>query len=189
MFAKGSARTDYGYFPNHGGGHYVPGRTCVNRASQIAIGVMISYFVNCKYAVKFLTLPIVNFKFERVQMALGSISTQAADGVGIHIHAGVNIWRIPFGFQLVPAGIMVFGLWTVRVGPWTQTNLLVQVIYGLYSNRNHPVGLLLLADMKKRSRILHTCDEKVSILRVFCMRWRKSRLQLWKNKKLVVALV
>jgi len=38
-------------------------------------------------------------------------------GVGIHIPSGVNVWRIPFGFQLVPAGIMVIGLLTVKESP------------------------------------------------------------------------
>ena len=32
------------------------------------------------------------------------------DGVNIHVKSGPGIWRIPFGFQLVPAGIMCFGL-------------------------------------------------------------------------------
>lgn len=64
---------------------------------------MISYFVNCKYLVRlsFLSLIYLDHVY--------------AVGVGIHIHTGVNIWRIPFGFQLVPAGIMVIGLFTVRV--------------------------------------------------------------------------
>ncbi|KAG6917089.1 hypothetical protein DXG01_003978 [Tephrocybe rancida] len=52
---------------------------------MVAIGVMISYFINY--------------------------------GVGIHIASGVNIWRIPFGFQLVPAGIMAFGLLTIKESP------------------------------------------------------------------------
>ncbi|KAF9457605.1 general substrate transporter [Collybia nuda] len=52
---------------------------------MVAIGVMISYFINY--------------------------------GVGIHIKSGVNVWRIPFGFQLVPAGIMAFGLFTVKESP------------------------------------------------------------------------
>jgi sugar porter (SP) family MFS transporter len=38
-------------------------------------------------------------------------------GVGIHIKTGVKIWRIPFGFQLVPAGIMALGLITVKESP------------------------------------------------------------------------
>jgi len=38
-------------------------------------------------------------------------------GVGINIKTGVNVWRIPFGFQLVPAGIMAFGLLTIKESP------------------------------------------------------------------------
>ncbi|KAG6811789.1 hypothetical protein H0H92_005859 [Tricholoma furcatifolium] len=52
---------------------------------MVALGVMISYFINY--------------------------------GVGIHITSGVNVWRIPFGFQLVPAGIMAFGLLTIKESP------------------------------------------------------------------------
>jgi sugar porter (SP) family MFS transporter len=52
---------------------------------MVAIGVMLSYFINY--------------------------------GVGIHIKTGPKIWQIPFGFQLVPAGIMAFGLLTVKESP------------------------------------------------------------------------
>lgn len=38
-------------------------------------------------------------------------------GIGLHVHSSPNIWRIPFGFQLVPAGIMALGLLTVRESP------------------------------------------------------------------------
>ncbi|KAJ3974898.1 general substrate transporter [Lentinula raphanica] len=38
-------------------------------------------------------------------------------GVSINIVNGARIWRIPFGFQLVPAGIMLFGLFTVKESP------------------------------------------------------------------------
>ncbi|KII84980.1 hypothetical protein PLICRDRAFT_32188 [Plicaturopsis crispa FD-325 SS-3] len=38
-------------------------------------------------------------------------------GVGIHILNDARIWRIPFGFQLVPAGIMAIGLLTVKESP------------------------------------------------------------------------
>ncbi|KAK0236220.1 general substrate transporter [Armillaria nabsnona] len=31
-------------------------------------------------------------------------------GIGVHISSGANVWRIPFGVQLVPASIMTFGL-------------------------------------------------------------------------------
>jgi len=33
----------------------------------------------------------------------------------VGISTGVDIWRISFGFQLVPTGILVVGLFTVRV--------------------------------------------------------------------------
>ncbi|TFY83914.1 hypothetical protein EWM64_g107 [Hericium alpestre] len=52
---------------------------------MVAVGVMISYFINY--------------------------------GISLHITSGPGIWRIPFGFQLVPAGIMAFGLLTVRESP------------------------------------------------------------------------
>ncbi|KIK58576.1 hypothetical protein GYMLUDRAFT_45195 [Collybiopsis luxurians FD-317 M1] len=38
-------------------------------------------------------------------------------GVSINIVDGPRIWRIPFGFQLVPAGIMLLGLFTVKESP------------------------------------------------------------------------
>jgi hypothetical protein len=39
------------------------------------------------------------------------------DGVGINITNSYNVWRIPFGMQLVPAGIMAFGLLTIKESP------------------------------------------------------------------------
>jgi len=54
---------------------------------MVAIGVMISYFIN----------------------------------YGVSLHPSIantpNVWRLPFGFQLVPAGIMLFGLLTVKESP------------------------------------------------------------------------
>ncbi|KAF5376018.1 hypothetical protein D9757_008838 [Collybiopsis confluens] len=38
-------------------------------------------------------------------------------GVSTNIVSGPKIWRIPFGFQLVPAGIMLIGLFTVKESP------------------------------------------------------------------------
>ncbi|KAH0835440.1 metallo-dependent hydrolase [Lanmaoa asiatica] len=52
---------------------------------MVAIGVMISYFINL--------------------------------GVGLHMANSPNVWRIPFGFQLVPAGMMCLGLFTVKESP------------------------------------------------------------------------
>ncbi|EMD30549.1 hypothetical protein CERSUDRAFT_78756, partial [Gelatoporia subvermispora B] len=48
---------------------------------MVAIGVMLSYFINL--------------------------------GISLHEPSGPQVWRIPFGFQLVPAGIMALGLLTV----------------------------------------------------------------------------
>lgn len=36
-------------------------------------------------------------------------------GVGLHMANNRNVWMLPFGFQLVPAGIMLMGLFTVKV--------------------------------------------------------------------------
>jgi hypothetical protein len=52
---------------------------------MVAIGVMISYFINL--------------------------------GVSLHMASSPNVWRIPFGFQLVLAGIMCLGLLTVKESP------------------------------------------------------------------------
>ena len=38
-------------------------------------------------------------------------------GISLHIKSGFAVWRIPFGFQLVPAGLMAFGLLTVKESP------------------------------------------------------------------------
>ncbi|KAF8151348.1 general substrate transporter [Crassisporium funariophilum] len=38
-------------------------------------------------------------------------------GVGLHLKDSPNVWRVPFGFQLVPAGIMLIGLLTVKESP------------------------------------------------------------------------
>ncbi len=66
---------------------------------MVAIGVMLSYFINCASIIYLPCLLLLIFP----------------DGIGINIHNSVNVWRIPFGFQLVPAGIMTFGLLTIKV--------------------------------------------------------------------------
>ncbi|KAA1478791.1 general substrate transporter [Dentipellis sp. KUC8613] len=38
-------------------------------------------------------------------------------GISLHIQNSPLIWRVPFGFQLVPAGIMAIGLLTVHESP------------------------------------------------------------------------
>ncbi|KAG8215660.1 general substrate transporter [Butyriboletus roseoflavus] len=52
---------------------------------MVAIGVMISYFINL--------------------------------GVSLHMPNSSNVWRVPFGFQLVLAGLMFLGLFTVKESP------------------------------------------------------------------------
>ncbi|KAJ6590247.1 general substrate transporter [Mycena sp. CBHHK59/15] len=38
-------------------------------------------------------------------------------GIGVHIKPGPKLWQIPFGIQLIPAGIMCLGLLTVKESP------------------------------------------------------------------------
>lgn len=52
---------------------------------MVAVGVMLSYFINF--------------------------------GISQHNPVGPRVWRIPFGFQLAPAGIMAFGLLLVKESP------------------------------------------------------------------------
>ena len=69
---------------------------------MVAIGVMLSYFINCK---------------SRHLLWCIAADMILVVGVSLHIHTGPEVWRIPLGFQLVPAGIMSFGLLTVKESP------------------------------------------------------------------------
>ncbi|KAL1940960.1 hypothetical protein VTO73DRAFT_7596 [Trametes versicolor] len=81
---------------------------------MVAVGVMISYFINL--------------------------------GISLHMPTGFGVWRIPFGFQLVPAGIMAFGLLTVKESPrW------------LASKGRIDTAITNLAYMRK----LHPDDERI----------------------------
>jgi len=71
---------------------------------MVAIGVMISYFMNCK-------------PMSCTHYAFGRDPIYVTVGIGLHVHNSSRIWQIPFGFQLVPAGIMALGLLTVRESP------------------------------------------------------------------------
>ncbi|KAI0038741.1 general substrate transporter [Auriscalpium vulgare] len=76
---------------------------------MVAIGVMISYFINF--------------------------------GISEHIKNSPKIWRIPFGFQLVPAGIMAFGLLTVKESPrWLASKgRMEDALHNLaYLRKEHP---------------------------------------------------
>lgn len=52
-----------------------------------------------------------------IQVAFGVMISYFINlGVGLHTPHSPKVWRVPFGFQLVPAGIMLFGLFTIKVG-------------------------------------------------------------------------
>ncbi|KAJ6478097.1 general substrate transporter [Mycena vitilis] len=38
-------------------------------------------------------------------------------GISLHVAPGPKLWRIPFGIQIIPAGVMLFGLLTVKESP------------------------------------------------------------------------
>ena len=74
---------------------------------MVAIGVMLSYFINRTYS---LSPPLSPGRHNSHPLA-------CTVGISLHIKTGFAVWRIPFGFQLVPAGLMAFGLLTVRESP------------------------------------------------------------------------
>ncbi|KAG6810895.1 hypothetical protein H0H93_014686, partial [Arthromyces matolae] len=80
-----------------------------NHRAQVAIGVTISYFVNCKKWI--------------IRNEAPSDLISLLDGVGIHIHSGPRVWRIPFGFQIIPAGILALGLLTIKVNIYSNFQL------------------------------------------------------------------
>ncbi|KAG6336082.1 hypothetical protein ID866_3008 [Astraeus odoratus] len=48
-------------------------------------------------------------------------------GVGLHLENSEMVWRVPFGLQLVPAGLMCMGLLTVKESPrWLASKGLVK---------------------------------------------------------------
>ncbi|KAK0446131.1 general substrate transporter [Armillaria borealis] len=54
----------------------------------------------------------------QIMLAAGGVLSYFINyGIGVHISSGANVWRIPFGVQLVPAGIMTFGLLTIKESP------------------------------------------------------------------------
>jgi sugar porter (SP) family MFS transporter len=74
--------------------------------------------------------------------------------IGIHVPTGVNVWRIPFGLQLLPAGIMVFGLLTVKESPrWLASvgrsdEALRNLAYLRRSSESHPEVLEEMAEIQ-----------------------------------------
>jgi hypothetical protein len=70
---------------------------------MVATGVMLSYWINRESYSSTLTNLLLTLVLPV--------------GVSLHIPTGPNVWRIPFGMQLVPAGIMALGLLTVKESP------------------------------------------------------------------------
>lgn len=99
---------------------------------MVAVGVMISYFINCEPHLLVMLAPLLTRLFPV--------------GISLHMPTGFGVWRIPFGFQLVPAGIMAFGLLTVKESPrW------------LASKGRIDTAITNLAYMRK----LHPDDERI----------------------------
>jgi len=67
------------------------------------MGVMISYFLNCTSIPNREHLSCINDVFP--------------DGIGQSYTTGAIMWQLPFGFQLVPCGMMLIGLLTVKESP------------------------------------------------------------------------
>ncbi|KAF7358388.1 General substrate transporter [Mycena venus] len=87
VLAQGGARPDYGAVPDYGRGG---GDDLV--FYQLCVPVLLFFFFF------FLTMG-------------------GTDGIGLNLKLANSpaVWQIPFGFQLVPAGLMLLGLFTVKV--------------------------------------------------------------------------
>lgn len=62
-------------------------------------------------------------------------------GVGLHLANSEMVWRIPFGLQLIPAGLMCFGLLTIKESPrWLASKGRVQEAIGIlaYFRKEQP---------------------------------------------------
>ncbi|KAI6014340.1 general substrate transporter [Pisolithus marmoratus] len=54
----------------------------------------------------------------QIMVALGGMVSYFVNlGVGLHLADSAMVWRVPFGLQLVPAGLMCLGLLTVKESP------------------------------------------------------------------------
>jgi MFS family permease len=95
---------------------------------MVAIGVLISYFLNCEHS----------FSLQHIRLFSDVF---VVDGIAEHLsNKGAIVWRLPFGFQIVPNAIMLFGLFTVKESPrW------------LVSKDRNEEALKNLAYLRKRS--------------------------------------
>lgn len=95
-----------------------------------------------------------------------------------------NVWRIPFGFQLVPAGIMCLGLFTVKV-----SHPLTSIDHRRSSCcRSLPVGLHPKVVLRKALPILLICGGNTTIQMKYGVNLLKSKLLFVKNRRLAKAL-
>lgn len=68
-------------------------------------------------------------------------SSHESVGISANGITGPKVWQVPFGFQLVPAGIMVIGLFTVKESPryLASRGRLHEALDNLaYLRRSHP---------------------------------------------------
>ncbi|KAI0064835.1 general substrate transporter [Artomyces pyxidatus] len=54
----------------------------------------------------------------QIMLAIGlTIAYFVNYGISLHVHNSSKIWRLSFGFEIVPGGLMILGLLTVRESP------------------------------------------------------------------------
>lgn len=77
--------------------------------------------------------------------------TNISDGVSVHLNDSEKVWTVPFGFQIVPAGVMALGLLTVKVCT-SHIFWIIPIVLNLtflLAGRNHLVGSHLVVVMKR----------------------------------------
>lgn len=98
---------------------------------MVTTGVMISYFINCA-----LLFYCSSFFLRTTLISYFPV------GISQHNPSGPRVWQIPFGLQLVPAGIMCFGLLLVKESPrWLASRGRTrEALYNLTYLRKEGVG-------------------------------------------------
>ena len=97
-----------------------------------------------------------------------------------------DVWRVPFGFQLVPCGIMLFGLFTVKVYFFRYS---VCNSCSFFNFRNLLVGSHLLAVTTKLFVTLLIFARSVKTPKLSSTRWPKLTQLSRKNGLPVQVLV
>ncbi|KAI6011833.1 general substrate transporter [Pisolithus marmoratus] len=87
----------------------------------------------------------------QVMVAMGGMVSYFVNlGVGLHLANSDMVWRIPFGLQLIPAGLMCLGLVTVKESPrWLASKGRVQEALGnlAYFRKEQPDSLAVQLEM------------------------------------------